>query len=257
MQASAPSRPRLIAAVSERSPWTSSQPSSRSFAALSGERTSATTSSPRSRSFSATFPPMNPVPPVRKTRMAGPYPEYVAEYGDGIRNPRARQRAFCIGAAPEDVDFTELRELLRTAGVAVTGEMSQHRAAAGPRPLLRQGQARGAEAGGEGGGRQPDRLRRRAPAAPGAQPRGGDRRAGDRPHGDHPRHLRRPRAHGRGQAPGRARAARVQPRAHARAVDAPRAARRRPYGRRHRHDEARARRRSRRTAASRATASPR
>ena len=64
--------------------------------------------------------------------MAGPYPEYVAEYGEGIRNPRARQRAFCIGAAPEDVDFTELRELLRTAGVAVNGEMSQHRPAPDP-----------------------------------------------------------------------------------------------------------------------------
>ena len=51
----------------------------------------------------------------------------MADYGEGIRNPRARQRAFCIGAAPQDVDFTELRELLRTAGVAVTGEMSQHR----------------------------------------------------------------------------------------------------------------------------------
>jgi GTP-binding protein HflX len=55
-----------------------------------------------------------------------------AEYGEGIRNPRARQRAFCIGAAPQDVDFTELRELLRTAGVAVTGEMSQHRAQPDP-----------------------------------------------------------------------------------------------------------------------------
>ncbi len=64
--------------------------------------------------------------------MAGPYPEYMAEYGEGIRNPRARQRAFCIGAAPEDVDFTELRELLRTAGVAVNGEMSQHRPAPDP-----------------------------------------------------------------------------------------------------------------------------
>src|SRR5215208_826485 len=136
MQASVPCRPRLIAAVSERSPSTSVQPSSRSRAALSGERTSATSSSPRARSFSAILPPMNPVPPVRKTRMAGPYPEYVAkdttQYGEGIRNPRARQRAFCIGAASEDVDFTELRELLRTAGVAVTGEMSQHRPAPDP-----------------------------------------------------------------------------------------------------------------------------
>ncbi len=56
----------------------------------------------------------------------------MADYGEGIRNPRARQRAFCIGAAPEDVDFTELCELLRTAGVAVTGEMSQHRAQPDP-----------------------------------------------------------------------------------------------------------------------------
>jgi GTPase len=56
----------------------------------------------------------------------------VTQYGEGIRNPRARQRAFCIGAAPQDVDFTELRELLRTAGVAVMGEMSQHRAQPDP-----------------------------------------------------------------------------------------------------------------------------
>ena len=71
--------------------------------------------------------------------------------------------------------------------------------------------------------------------APGAQPGGGARRAGHRPHRDHPRHLRRPRPHGRGQAPGRAGPARVQPRPHARAVDAPRAPRRRAHRRRHRH----------------------
>ena len=54
------------------------------------------------------------------------------DFGEGIRNARARQRAFCIGAAPEDIDFTELRELLRTAGVAVMGEMSQRRAQPDP-----------------------------------------------------------------------------------------------------------------------------
>ncbi len=64
--------------------------------------------------------------------MCGPYPGGVDQYGEGIRNPRARQRAFCIGAAPEDVDFTELRELLRTAGVAVNGEMGQRRAQPDP-----------------------------------------------------------------------------------------------------------------------------
>ena len=52
----------------------------------------------------------------------------MAEYGEGIRNVRARQRAFCIAAAPEEVDLSELRELLRTARVAVMGEMTQRRA---------------------------------------------------------------------------------------------------------------------------------
>jgi GTPase len=40
---------------------------------------------------------------------------------------RARQRAFCIAAGPNDVDLGELRELLRTAGVAVVGELTQRR----------------------------------------------------------------------------------------------------------------------------------
>jgi GTPase len=48
-------------------------------------------------------------------------------YGEGVRNPRARQRALCISAGPEEADLAELRELLRTAGVAVAGEMTQRR----------------------------------------------------------------------------------------------------------------------------------
>ena len=51
-------------------------------------------------------------------------------YGEGIRNPRARQRAFVIAAGPDEIDLAEMRELLRTAGVAVVGEMQQRR----PRP---------------------------------------------------------------------------------------------------------------------------
>ena len=39
---------------------------------------------------------------------------------------RARQRAFAVAAAPEG-DLAELKELLRTAGVATVGEMIQHR----------------------------------------------------------------------------------------------------------------------------------
>jgi GTPase len=48
-------------------------------------------------------------------------------YGEGVRNPRARQRALLIGVAPGEPDLRELRELLRTAGVAVAGELVQRR----------------------------------------------------------------------------------------------------------------------------------
>jgi len=39
---------------------------------------------------------------------------------------RARQRAYCVGITP-DQDLSELKELLRTAGVAVVGELTQPR----------------------------------------------------------------------------------------------------------------------------------
>jgi GTPase len=48
-------------------------------------------------------------------------------YGEGVRNPRARQRALLIAAAPNEPDLAELRELLRTAGVASMGEVVQRR----------------------------------------------------------------------------------------------------------------------------------
>jgi GTP-binding protein HflX len=48
-------------------------------------------------------------------------------YGEGITNPRARQRALCIAVTPGEPDLPELRELLRTAGVAVAGELVQRR----------------------------------------------------------------------------------------------------------------------------------
>jgi GTPase len=47
--------------------------------------------------------------------------------GQGIRNPRARQRALLAAAGPDEPDLAELRELLRTAGVAVAGELTQRR----------------------------------------------------------------------------------------------------------------------------------
>src|SRR4051812_15133590 len=61
------------------------------------------------------------------------------EYGEGIRNPRARQRALLIAASPDEVDFSELRELLRTAGVAVAGELAQKRARPDPDRYLGKG----------------------------------------------------------------------------------------------------------------------
>ena len=47
--------------------------------------------------------------------------------GAPARNPRARQRAFVIVVGTEEVDLAEMRELLRTAGVAVVREMQQRR----------------------------------------------------------------------------------------------------------------------------------
>jgi GTP-binding protein HflX len=60
-------------------------------------------------------------------------------YGEGIRNSRARQRALCIGVMPGEPDLAELRELLRTAGVAVAGELVQRRERPDPDRYLGRG----------------------------------------------------------------------------------------------------------------------
>ncbi len=55
--------------------------------------------------------------------------------GAGVSNPRARQRALAVGIAASGGDsdpLAELKELLRTAGVATAGEAVQHRATADP-----------------------------------------------------------------------------------------------------------------------------
>ena len=54
-------------------------------------------------------------------------------------NGRARQRAICIAALPEGDDLSELRELLRTAGVATAGELVQHRERPHPNAYLGPG----------------------------------------------------------------------------------------------------------------------
>src|SRR5215212_8254972 len=52
---------------------------------------------------------------------------------------RALQRAYCIGASPVGDDMSELKELLRTAGVAVVGELVQHREKPHPNLYLGSG----------------------------------------------------------------------------------------------------------------------
>jgi GTP-binding protein HflX len=52
---------------------------------------------------------------------------------------RASQRAFCIAALPDDENLGELHELLRTAGVAVVGEMIQRREQPHPNTYLGPG----------------------------------------------------------------------------------------------------------------------
>src|SRR3989475_6530694 len=71
-----------------------------------------------------------------------------AERGEGEsqRSRRARQRALCVGALREGDDVAELGELLRTAGVAVVGEMVQRREKPHPNSYLGPGKVREAKA---------------------------------------------------------------------------------------------------------------
>jgi GTPase len=67
---------------------------------------------------------------------------HYAANGAGVSNPRASQRALAIGVAQsgEDGDpLAELKELLRTAGVATAGEALQQRAAPDPDRYLGRG----------------------------------------------------------------------------------------------------------------------
>src|SRR4051812_30435721 len=134
-----PSTPRRMAPASERSPCTTSASSPDAF---SGRLASTTTSSPRSRSRCTTREPMNPVPPVTNALME---PDRIPrlEPVDAVQNGstrRAAQRALTIGVGPGETDLSELRELLRTAGVAVTGELVQRRDRPDPDRYLRRGE---------------------------------------------------------------------------------------------------------------------
>jgi GTPase len=57
----------------------------------------------------------------------------------GADEGRAKQRAYCIAALEEGDDLSELRELLRTAGVAVVGQTVQHRDKPHPNSYLGPG----------------------------------------------------------------------------------------------------------------------
>jgi GTP-binding protein HflX len=59
---------------------------------------------------------------------------------------RAKQRALCIAALPGEEDLQELRELLRTAGVEVVGEMIQRRDQPHPNTYLGPGKVAEARA---------------------------------------------------------------------------------------------------------------
>ena len=144
---------------------------------------------------------------------------------------RARQRAFCIAALPQGDDLAELGELLRTAGVAVVGELVQRREQPHPNTYLGPGKVAEAKAAAQACDANLIACDDELTARQERNLEAGARPAGGRPHDRDPRHLRRARRQRRGQAPGRARAARVQPRAHARPVEPPRAPRRR-----HRHE---------------------
>jgi GTPase len=70
--------------------------------------------------------------------------QHVPAEASGIVNPRARQRALCIAVLPSPAvdgrdELGELKELLRTARVAVAGELVQRRRQADPNDYLGRG----------------------------------------------------------------------------------------------------------------------
>lgn len=69
----------------------------------------------------------------RQGRIGEHSPVAVADEG------RAKQRAYCVAALERGDDLSELRELLRTAGVAVVGQTVQHREKPHPNSYLGPG----------------------------------------------------------------------------------------------------------------------
>jgi GTP-binding protein HflX len=65
--------------------------------------------------------------------------EVQSRYTPPAKPGRAVQRAYCVGVTPQGEDMEELKELLRTAGVAVVGELVQHREKPHPNTYLGSG----------------------------------------------------------------------------------------------------------------------
>jgi len=81
---------------------------------------------------------------VHRTRQGRTTETHYADGGAGVENPRARQRALAVGVLPQSSaangePLAELKELLRTAGVATAGELIQHRDAPDPDRYLGHG----------------------------------------------------------------------------------------------------------------------
>jgi GTPase len=80
---------------------------------------------------------------VQRNRNGRQSESHYANGSAGIVNPRARQRAIAIGIVRDDEHrddpLAELKELLRTAGVATAGEMTQARTAPDPDRYLGRG----------------------------------------------------------------------------------------------------------------------
>jgi GTP-binding protein HflX len=80
---------------------------------------------------------------VQRSRNGRQAESHYADGSAGVVNPRARQRAFAIGVVRDgehrEDPLAELKELLRTAGVATAGEMTQARAEPDPDRYLGRG----------------------------------------------------------------------------------------------------------------------
>jgi GTP-binding protein HflX len=82
---------------------------------------------------------------VQRTRQGRTAQTRYGVGGAGVSNPRARQRAIAVGVVPEVGDgdpLVELKELLRTAGVATEGELMQRRERPDPDRYLGRGKLR-------------------------------------------------------------------------------------------------------------------